>query len=121
MAHHLDVVPIRPENECSVVPPAVLRPQAWSAIVCSTGFKRRSVKVVHLLPTLRYESKMKMGWRFLGPTDTQRGPAIRAQLNTERSLGNDCDANGFQGLQKKGFAGCIVAGAENDMVKHVRA
>ena len=60
VTHNFDVVPIRSKNEGSVVLPAILRPQTGTAIVCSTGFKRCTIKVIHLLAIFRHECQMKM-------------------------------------------------------------
>ena len=118
VANRLDVVPVRTNDERCIVVRVVVRTQARRAIVFATRVQSRAIESFDLLAILGRESQVKMRGLLLESADAQRRLAVRAKLETKRSLEDNRYAERFERLEEEGFARCIVTDSEYDVVKH---
>ena len=73
MANHLDIVPVRTNDEGRIVVRVISRTQARLAMTLATGTNPRLIKVVNLLSGLGREREVKMRRVLLGSsTDAER-------------------------------------------------
>lgn len=55
MANHFDIVPVRANDECRIVPAMVLRAQTGLTIIFATRLKSRAIESIDLLAILSRE------------------------------------------------------------------
>jgi hypothetical protein len=119
MADGFDVVPIRTNDEGSIVVRVVLRAQARSTIVFASHLKGSSVEVFDLLATLRREGQMQMCCLLLDPADAQRRLAVRAaKLHAEWTFRDNSYTKRCEYLEEERFALRVVADPEHNVIKH---
>jgi hypothetical protein len=73
---------------------------------------------VDLLAIPGHERQVEMGRLLIGLEDAQGSLAVRAQLDTGRSLRKHRHPDRFECLEEEGFARCIVADSEYNVVEH---
>ena len=119
MADHLNVVPIRPNDESRVVVLVVLRAKTWRTVVFCSRVKRGFVEVFYLSPILSLKGQMQMRGLLFDTADAQRRVAIAAtKLDAERSFRNNRHAKRLKCFEKERFAHSVVAYPKYDVVKH---
>ena len=87
MAHHFDVVPVRPDDEGGVIVRVVLRPQARRTVVPAARPQGRAMEGIDLLATFGRERQMQVRRLLLGLADAQRRRiAGAAQLDGDATV-----------------------------------
>lgn len=121
MANHLDVVPVRTNDESCIVARVVLRAQTRRTVVFAARVQSRTIESVDLPPILGRERQVKLRRLLLGLIQAQGDRALwAAKLDTigRRPLRDDSYAERFERLEEEGFARRIVADSEFDVIKH---
>jgi len=119
MANHFDVVPVRTNDESSVVVRVVLQAQTRRTIVFATRRQSRAVEIFDLPAVLGREGQVEMRRLLLDSADAQRRLAFWAtKLGTERPLRDNSYAERFECLEEERLARFIVADSEYNVIKH---
>ena len=71
VTNHLDVVPVRTNDESGIVAGVVLRPQTRRTIVFATRLQSRAIESVDLAAILGRERQVKMRRLFIGLAEAQ--------------------------------------------------
>jgi hypothetical protein len=119
MANHFDVVPVRTDDESSIVVRVVLRAQTRRTVVFAPSLKSRAMEVFDLLAILGYERQVEMCCLLFDPADAQRRLAAwAAELDAERTLRDNSYTERLECFEEERLALCVVADPEYDVIKH---
>ncbi len=119
MANHFDVVPVRTNDERRIIVRVVLGTETRRTIVFATRLERGSMELFHLAAVLGGERQVEMRCLLLDSTEAQRRLAVwAANLNAERSLGDNGYAERLECPEEERLARRIVADSEYDVVEH---
>src|SRR5258705_956274 len=84
VANHLDVVPVRTNDESCIVVRVVVRAQTRRTIVFAARLQSCAIESFDLLAILGRERKLKMRRLLLGLVQAQSSPTLSAKLDTVR-------------------------------------
>lgn len=120
MAHCLDVVAVRPNDESGVVVRMVVRAEAGSSVIFTARCQCREIEGVDLRASGGGECQVKMRRICLGFSANAQGRDLvwSAKLDAERALRSNGYTKRLERLYKEGLARSIVAYSQYDVIKH---